>query len=574
MINTQLLIGYREIYGENQFELSELVSQLPIKKVGQIISRINLEIQMGPGNAEQMKYLAYFYSHWSSTDKSRFIQKAIGRKTDYVSPENIHYFSRHSLLYLFFKILKYSQNRSVSIERDLTYKDRDSLFKAILLVNDEVNDRSFSGETDFSQYEEFRKFMWRTSNLQNQFDSSDPIIKIIKAKCLFDLLQNDDLYSLEIKRYLNQNEAENTWTLLLRDRLQPFINSSKILEQPGEITPTLQINSPQRKFIKSLIINELDLSQKNFTLRIYKEKPLLKINDDQCVVLDWGIYNEQLFEAIIFDFYNSTRISEIGGFKNFLHYKNRLIDKLFYEEYLLNRIVEILFPRKHQIKLSEDDLRKRSKVLTPDYYVRDGKDVYIIEFKNSYYPSSIDRESDYNKIKNSIDKKYNTSNAGVGQQVKRIKYLATQRFEDVEDKRYPRNRNLNIFPIIIFSDVNYDIPGVGRYLNDCFQNQIDENISSVFKNIMPLVFVHIDYFFEYIDLFLKNPSVFKDHLVRFKTYQISQEKNLSNTRNKFKINQELDIPFTYRIRRLYNYKKNSKEFLKAAFDAFDLLQNT
>lgn len=574
MINTQLLIGYREIYGLDQDELSQIVSQLPINKIGQIISKINLEIQMNTGNAEQMKYLAYFSSHWTASERKRVVHQSVGNKKDYVLPENIHYFSRHSLLCLFFKILKYSKNHSNNIEQDLTYGERDNLFKAILIVNDEVNDRSYSSETDFSQYDEFRKFMWRTSNLQNQFDSSDPIIKIVKAKCLFDLLQNNELYSSEINSYLKEHEAENTWTLLLRDRLQPFINSSKLIEEPGETTPTLQINSPQRKFIKRLTINQTDVSGKDFSLKVFKEKPLLKVNEEQCVVLDWGIYNEQLFESIIFDFYYLTDIKEIGGFKKLTDYKNKLIDKVFYEDYVLQKLVNILFPKKHQIKLSEDDLRKMTKKLTPDYYLRDGNNIYIIEFKNNFYPSSIDKESDYEQIKESIDKKYNANDSGVGQQVKRINYLTSNRFEDHEETNYPRNRNLNIYPLIIFSDANYNIPGVGRYLDESIKNQIDESTRSQFKNIMPLVFIHVDYFFEHIDLFIKNPSLVKDHLKRFIKYQNTQEKKLSKSPNNFNLQQELDLPFTYRIRRMYKYASNRKEFIKASFEAFDLLQNT
>lgn len=574
MINTQLLVGYKEIYGENHYEISELIADLPVTKVGQIISKINLEIHIGTDNAEQMKYFAYFTSHLSASERGRIVQRSIGVKKDYVSPENIFYFTRHSLLYLFYLILKKSKNQTSGIENNLTEKQRDDLFKAILIINDQVNQRSYNRGTDFSQYEEYRKFMWRTSNLQNQFESSDPITKIIKAKCLFDLLQNDQLYSTEINKYLNEHEAENTWTLLLKHRLHPYINSCKMIEQSEETTPTLQINSPQKKFINSLIINKSEILEKDFSLRIYKKTPLLKITENQCVVLDWGIYNEQLFESIIFDFYHATRLKEIGQFKDFLHYKNELIDKHFYENYLLEKMVKILFPKKHQIKLSEDDLRKMAKKLTPDYYIRDGNDIYLIEFKNVYYPASLDKSSDYEQIKKCIDIKFNTAYAGVGQQVKRIKFLVSDSFENNNERRYPKNRNLNIYPILIFSDVNFDIPGVGRYLSDSFNSQIDSSTSSAFKNIMPLVFIHIDYFFEHIHLFMKKPSVFKDHLARFNRFQSAQEKKLPKSPNQFRTNQELDIPFSYRIRNLYNYEKRSREFLEASFEAFDLLQNT
>lgn len=574
MINTQLLVGYKEIYGENHYEISELIADLPVKKVGQIISKMNLEIHIGNDNAEQMKYFAYFTSHLSASERGRIIERTIGVKKEYVSPENIFYFTRHSLLYLFYLILKKSKNQTSGIENNLTEKQRDDLFKAILIINDQVNQRSYNRGTDFSQYEEYRKFMWQTSNLQNQFESSDPIIKIIKAKCLFDLLQNDELYTSEITKYLNEHEAENTWTLLLKHRLHPYINSSQMVQQPGESTHTLQINSPQKKFINSLIINESEILEKDFSLRIYKETPLLKITEDQCVVLDWGLYNEQLFESIIFDFYHSTRLKEIGQFKDFLHYKNELIDKHFYENYLLDKIIKILFPKKHQVKLNEDDLRKMAKKLTPDFYVRDGNDIYLIEFKNSYYPASIDKNSDYEQIKKCIDIKFNTNDAGVGQQVKRIKFLVSDSYENNNEGRYPKNRNLNIYPILIFSDINFDIPGVGRYLSDSFNSQIDSSTSSVFKNITPLIFIHVDYFFEHIHLFMKKPSVFKDHLTRFSRFQSAQKKKLPNSPSQFRTNQKLDLPFSYRIRNLYNYEKRSRELLEASFEAFDLRQNT
>ena len=574
MINTQLLVGYKEIYGENNYEVSELIADLPVTKVGQIISKINLEIHIGTDNAEQMKYFAYFTSHLSASERGRIIECSLGVKKDYVSPENIFYFSRHSLLYLFFKVLKYSEKQSIGIEQDLTNEERDNLFKAILIANDEVNGRSFSGEVDFSNYEEFRKFMWRTANLQNQFDSTDPVIKVIKAKCFFDMMQNHNKYSSEVERLLSAYSADNTWTLLYRDRLLPYMKSIKILAESSDTIQTININTPQRRFYEQLIINHSELKNQHFSLKVFKQTPLLKINHDQCVVLDWGLYNEQLFEANIFDFFNTTRVRELGGFNNFLHYKNELIDSQFYEEYLLKRIADVLFPKKHQIKLSEEQLRDNSIEITPDYYVRDGNNVFLIEYKNSYYPSSIDKRSDYNEIKCTIDERFNSEESGVGQQIKRVNYLIKNRFEDVEEPNYPRNRNLNIFPVIIFSDVNYNIPGVGRYLDESFKNQIDESTRSQFKNIMSLVFIHVDYFFEHIDLFSKKPPLFKDHLKRFLRYQSIQEKKLAKSPNNLIIHQELDIPFTYRIRRLYKYPNNRKDFIKASFEAFDLLQNT
>ncbi|MEX2484165.1 MAG: hypothetical protein WED10_06390 [Brumimicrobium sp.] len=578
MMNAQLLIGYKDIYGEPSVPLSHFAAKINLNWAGQFISNVNGAIFFSESNSQvQELYLNYLIKHWDKSEKVQFYSKVLKKRGYELQIDDLFYFSRHGLLYLFFEILKLSRNFSTDY-RAPSDSDKDNLIKAILIANDQVNERVYDEGIDFSKQTDLRNFKWATFNLQNQLGHFDPIIKMIKAKCFFDFLENNAKLSHTVSDYLKYYESENSWTLLLKKRLTPFIRATSKYRESGAHTHQLAfiMNDTDKTMIDNLTLKLDNSFPKTFSLRLFKSQPLLKISSTHFTILDWGLYLEHLFEAIVFDFFESTNIRELGPYKNFISFKNNLIDTHFYEGYLLSKIMDFVFPKKFQIKLSENEIINSLKTekSVPDFYIRDGKNIYLIEFKNCLYPSDIDDTSDSEKIKKMIDKKLNTSNVGVGQQIKRIKYLKGNSYENSSESSYPKNRNISIYPIIIFTDVNFNIPGIGRYLNESFEKQVDSDLRICFKNIYPLVFIHIDYFIEYVDLFSKDNQLFKTHLDRFIKYQIQNDKKgRSKSGKKFMYNEKSEMPFTHVTRNLFNYEYQRKGFVQSAFDSFDLLQN-
>src|SRR5690606_31479094 len=97
----------------------------------------------------------------------------------------------------------------------------------------------------------------------------------------------------------------------------------------------------------------------------------------------------------------------------------------------------------------------------------------LFEIKDALFPADVIDSRSYEAIKKLMDDKYNGNNKGTGQLVKQLIHLKTgtyenKSFEDLGIKR----RNLVIYPVLVYTDRHFGMPGFNRYLMDEFSNRI------------------------------------------------------------------------------------------------------
>ena len=66
-------------------------------------------------------------------------------------------------------------------------------------------------------------------------------------------------------------------------------------------------------------------------------------------------------------------------------------------------------------------------------------------------------------------------------------------------------KRLNIYPIIICSDVNVNIGGVHDYVNTAFEKMVGTRREN-FQSIKPLIMMHVDILIEYFGILKRNPA--------------------------------------------------------------------
>ncbi|MGC4058199.1 MAG: hypothetical protein QM743_08790 [Chitinophagaceae bacterium] len=150
-----------------------------------------------------------------------------------------------------------------------------------------------------------------------------------------------------------------------------------------------------------------------------------------------------------------------------------------------------IFSKRHSV-LFFDDGKTDS---LPDCYFRKGNRVLLIEIKDAYFPSSATDSFSFEKIKKAIDEKYNSPKKGIGQIIKQIKSLKQNPYE--KEPPYKKVSSLKIYPIIVYTDSNFNMLGVNRYLSQQFQLQQEvDNLSSGFKKIFPLTLINLNFLIE------------------------------------------------------------------------------
>lgn len=106
----------------------------------------------------------------------------------------------------------------------------------------------------------------------------------------------------------------------------------------------------------------------------------------------------------------------------------------------------------------------------PDYYVRNGNDIFLFEFKDSLYRKEDKVECDYANVKSSIEKKLvrkeNGRPSAIEQLCSSIGLILNNKFQvDLGI----RSDKVNIYPILVVGDTTFTNVGTNFILNDYFK---------------------------------------------------------------------------------------------------------
>lgn len=143
-----------------------------------------------------------------------------------------------------------------------------------------------------------------------------------------------------------------------------------------------------------------------------------------------------------------------------------------------------------------------------DCYIRYNQYVFLVEFKNSSFSSKSLDSGSFGLIRGEIDRKMNSWNdykkrgKGVPQIINQIKNLnETLEFCINSNGSKIKIRNVIIFPIIIYTDKMFGMPGINDYLNTEFSKSLKELNNLKFKKVEDLILLDINFFIRNIERF-------------------------------------------------------------------------
>ena len=248
-------------------------------------------------------------------------------------------------------------------------------------------------------------------------------------------------------------------------------------------------------FIENIILEEYD---KDEDFRPLRENPIYKIKRGEYRIIFNLFVVQKLYKGLYFALKNindslskSNKIS-----KNF----RQLVTDEFSEQTLCYEVLSNIYPV-CDIKIPGRHILELGFIGEPDYYIRYGNNILLFESKDvlvsaskkmSYNYEVYDKEFE-NKFYYHIDQNGKEVISAVVQLRNNIEKILKKEFSF--DEKYDIN-NINIYPILLTHEMEYDTPGLNVIVNEWFQAEMkelkDENPHLQINRCNPVVIINIE----------------------------------------------------------------------------------
>lgn len=558
---------YKDIFGHTEETPEKLLEDIPVPIIIAVIGVFNAELYLSEDHNKAQLNILHFLLRRQNPQLFANIVNYL-REFKRTSHNEVAIFSIHTNLnVLHYGIIHGSYTSEVS--DTLPYQEL-NLFKAYLLIS----------ESEYSKVKivknksvlvNYRMNTWPMMAGQIQANHSlNYITDMIKAKCWFDYMQFESGYEKYVTTFLKKNNSPNSWSYIIN--LAAQITNARENYSSSNLAPAyINADETSRGIYVELCLDLKGYKQKfrdgKMNYLGFKDKPLFEFKYNSFIVIDWNLLAGKIYQGLLFDFFKHSGISQQPRFKDPISLKN-FVSKESVEGYLFKKLIASIFKNKHS-EIVFDDTNKQG---FPDAYVRIGSKILIFELKDAFSSSQVIESRSYEHIKNSVDQKYNNKKKGTGQLLKHIKLLLEENFEErsFESLKLKR-RNLIIYPILLYTDDFYSLPGVSLYLQEQFRTEVvKKELSGAFKQIKPLGFFNLNFLLENIHFLIRKESslqIILDSAFDKLKQREKRFRNNNSLENLHLWNQDLDRIMRASIK---NWRLDDDKFLNTVFRELDL----
>lgn len=500
-------LSYLDIFDGPVPPIEDLLEGISSDSIIATLSIINAQLYLDQSFRKQLTIASELLN-----DENPQIKNAIfGKLAEFKARQSLvdyAFFSiQFCLEFIHHELLHYREGKHM-----FTIDDRLRFFKAYLVISEKLNETHLSpSEIDLAEnLDPFKAQLWplllRQFTLENHLN---PVVEIPKGIAMFNFFESNELYRQFYVTFLKKVDKPTSWNYIM-DLVLLFAQGSQVYEGNNRTNYPCVINdSAGFKSLFSLLtldINQYALDQNLHRAYIgLKERPLMRINNS-IYVLNWNFLASKIYESLVFDFYRLSEINTLPEFEQFLKFKSFVSHKIV-EQVLFRRILLSIFSRRGDVVIFD----KEKVSGFPDAYVRSGKNIYLFEIKDALFSANILQEPSYVSITEEIDRKFNNERKGIGQLCKHIDFLRQKTFEKKSFEELGiKRRNLVIYPIIVYTDPNFGMPGISQYLVNEFRTKLSQNVISTFNSIKPLTMISLSFFTDNIDLLMMTEHRLKD----------------------------------------------------------------
>lgn len=514
-------LTYQKLYNKERPNLDEL--KLSLAKLDkQILLKCALTLLH---NADSWSNINEFITHFFSKENETFVYKVLHRHNEIISElhtdsngvvPQVKVLTKHScleLLRIIFSVNFTGENICDNATLQL------AIFDCLLVINDVTTPTPECPENmdkDLRVAYSALLNMLSYNDYTNIDTTTNFILQCYKSKLLFDFMDSQDNLKRLKDMYLEEMRCR-CWEEYIFVLAKLFV-----LDYQDELPTTrivLDESHPSFQHDKILLDNFALASSEeipygdNVDFIFFRNKPLILLEKNTYWVIDENFLANRLYISLFFG---------IKKQNDFIH-KRYKIDNFFQfftskfsEETLFYSTMEHIIGRKSYKCYSGTEMRRKGISGEPDYYIRNGNDIFLFEFKDPLFRKEDKVECNYENVKSSIEEKLvhkkNGKPSAIEQLCNNIELILNDKFQiDLGI----RSNKVRIYPILVVGDTTFTNVGASFILNDYFKNEIS-NRKIENKNIRPLILVNIDslilYQFEFENKNLKLRDVLDSYL--------------------------------------------------------------
>ena len=241
-------------------------------------------------------------------------------------------------------------------------------------------------------------------------------------------------------------------------------------------------------FTDQFLINQNYSDEEELDFKDLRASPLIKFRDGQYAIVNELFTIQKIYNGLYFelkDIYENELNNKKNTFRTYF-------TAYFSESFLLYKVLRMIYKKRSYIQFTGDEIKEHyQKEGGPDYYIRNGKKIFLFENKDNFISPIAKTSYDFTKIIEDVNKKLVTEGKGIAQLIKNIKSTLGKKY--TFDKAYHSN-NCKIYPILVTHRNEFDASGINRYLNEHFAAELAKLKSEGYTvaNIQPLTLINID----------------------------------------------------------------------------------
>lgn len=556
--------SYEDIFKENKPELINLIDDIPTHFLIPILAHIEAQLFLDNSINNQLNILTKVLARQNETTKLDVIKNYNIFMNNHPDTE-VYFISRLYLKSFFHQAILNGNNLKLD---SIHPKHELNILKAYLLISSERNSITTNNYSKIDKNEKGDFFQVHTWPIMvNQLDIIDyinPINNIFKGVSLLNYLQFHSKYSKYVECFLKKNNKPNAWEYIMS--LMNVLVYCWGKNDNNDRNYYFSCDDNYKYLFDNLSVipedYKNDFREKIENLSGIKSKPLYKY-ENRYYIIDCNFIANKVYDGLIFDFFNNSGLKETSDIKSIPEFK-KLIGYDITEKFIFNRLLKSILTNKYAKLILPDNDNNGE----PDGYYRIGNSIMIFEIKDAFFSAKAIESSSYKEIKKEIDTKFN-GKKGTGQLIRHIKELKNKPFEsDIYSNGKVKARNLKIYPILIYTDKHYSMPGVSNYLINEFDKKIEDlKLRSSYEKIQPLTFLDLNFIIQN-SKFLKNENLFKildslhhEVFIRRKKHDKYNRQDLM-----FRFNENIEMIFD----ELYNLDNENRTDIKGIMNSLDL----
>ncbi len=409
----------------------------------------------------------------------------------------------------------------------------------------------------------FRKSEFLNYNLNAIF-----ICEMVKAVMVLEFLDRHETYGIYLHKLLEEFECK-TWveyfvrlTSLLKFGLERESSLSEI------VIPKDSMFASNKTFLEKHIASFVDEEDDRDFISI-RDKPFYEAESGNYRIIFDRFVAEKMYRGLFFKIWDIHKVMapEERPVKNFKSFWGKEIS----EEYLSFSILNSIYGK--YIAKTGADLDKAMDG-APDYYVRNGKRIFLFEIKDVLIRADDKRSNDFGRIDEALREKFffsreSEKNQAVLQLAQSIRTILTG--NAVYDPAIPINK-VEIFPILLTHDRLFDTPGFNKYINRLFKEELTKLMQEGLdvSRVREITVINIDTLMIYQDHLrerkIKLHEVI-DAYIKITNFDTKKKYSLPDAMSKLR---STSLPFSVFIE---EFRKESKFVNKEVFRIMQIVKN-